>query len=119
MTVEQRIFAQNSEIEALRVKGVEGKPTAGSADLKQLLQGDEGLLIEITFEQGTTAPPHSHAHESYCYCVKGRIKSTVGGVSYILGPGDAVFHPRDVVHSTEVLEDSVWLEFKAPPERTW
>lgn len=119
MTVEQRIFAESSEIEALRVEGVEGKPTTGSAELKHLLQGHEGLFIEITFEKGMSAPPHSHAHESYCYCVKGRIQSTVDGVSYLLGPGDSVFHPRDVVHSTEVLEDSVWLEFKTPPEITW
>lgn len=119
MTAEQRIFAENAQVDAVRVGGVEGKPTEGVAHLKHLLQGGEGLLIEIAFEKGMSAPPHSHAHESYCYCVKGKIRSTVDGVSYELGPGDSVFHPRDVVHSTDVLEDSVWLEFKSPPERTW
>jgi quercetin dioxygenase-like cupin family protein len=116
---DHRIFAESATIEAVRVGGVEGKPTEGVADLKHLLQGDDALLIEITFEKGMEAPPHSHSHESYCYCVKGRIKSTVDGTSYVLGPGDSVFHPADVTHSTEVLEDSVWLEFKTPPERTW
>jgi len=113
------IFAESATIDAVRVGGVEGKPTEGVADLKHLLQGDDALLIEITFEKGMEAPPHSHSHESYCYCVKGRIKSTVDGTSYVLGPGDSVFHPADVTHSTEVLEDSVCLEFKTPPERTW
>jgi len=115
------IFSRNSEIGAIRVGKVEGQPAAGtgSAHLKKLLEGPDGLLIEITFEKGMVAPPHSHDHESYCYCVRGRIKSIVDGVEYVLEPGDAVFHPRGVVHSTEILEDSSWLEYKTPPEQTW
>ena len=119
MTVGQNIFAENADIEAIRVGGVEGKPTKGIAHLKHLLQGNHGLLIEISFEKGMVAPPHSHQHESYCYCVKGKIRATVGDATYTLGAGDAVFHPKDVVHSTEALENSVWIEVKSPPERTW
>ncbi len=116
---EQRIFTRNSEVEPFVVRSVEGAPVTGSAALRHLLDGPDGLLIEVTYEAGMSAPPHSHDHESYCYCVRGRIRSTVDGVPYELGPGDAVFHPKGVVHQTDVLEDSVWLEFKTPPVRTW
>jgi quercetin dioxygenase-like cupin family protein len=118
-TMGHRIYARNADTDAVVVGAIEARPTGGTARLKHLLQGDRALLLEITFERGVTVPPHTHDHESYCYCVRGSVRSTVDGVDHVLGPGDAVFHPAGVVHETEALADSVWVEVKTPPVRTW
>ena len=117
--MEPVIFARNEDVEPILVTSVEGVPTGGEARLRKLLHGPEGLLVEVRYKAGMKAPLHKHDHESYCYCVAGRIKSIVDGTEYVLEPGDAVFHPRGVMHSTEVLEDSIWIECKTPAEQTW
>ena len=117
--MEPVIFARNSDIEPTLVTSVDGIPTTGEARLRKLLHGPLGLLVEVRYKAGMKAPTHAHDHESYCYCVSGKIKSIVDGVEYILGPGDAVFHPTGVPHSTEVLEDSIWIEAKTPAKQTW
>lgn len=119
MTGGERVFAGGTEIEETVVRSVEGAPTGGTARLRQLLRGERALLVEVRFERGMTIPPHVHDHESYCYCVQGQIRSTVAGCDFVLGPGDAVLREAGVVHSTEALEDSVWIEVKTPPARTW
>ncbi len=113
------IFARNKDVEPILVKSVGGLETKGEARLRKLLHGPAGLLVEVRYKAGMKAPTHSHDHESYCYCVAGKIRSIVDGTEYVLEPGDAVFHPIGVPHSTEVLEDSIWIECKTPPEQTW
>ncbi len=113
------IFARNEDVEPIVVTSVGGLETKGEARLRKLLHGPAGLLVEVRYKAGMMAPTHSHDHESYCYCVAGKIRSIVDGTEFVLGPGDAVFHPIGVPHSTEVLEDSIWIECKTPPEQTW
>ena len=117
--MEPVIYARNDDVEPVRISSVEGVPIGGEALARKLLHGPEGLLVEVRYKAGMKAPTHSHDHESYCYCVAGRIRAIVDGTEYILGPGDAVFHPRGVPHSTEVLEDSIWIECKTPATVTW
>jgi len=114
-----RLVAIGSEIEPIQLKRVEGHVVGKGSSGKELLVGRLGLLVEATVDRGVVTPPHTHNHESICYLVKGKIRATIGDDTWLLGPGDAFLHPEGVLHTTEVLEDSTWIEFKSPPERTW
>jgi quercetin dioxygenase-like cupin family protein len=114
-----RMVAIGTEIEAVALERVEGKHVAGGSTIKQLLVGRLGLLAEMTLPRGVSTPPHTHDHESLCYVVRGQVRATIAGASWVLGPGDSVLHPRGVVHSLEALEDATWIEFKTPPEKPW
>lgn len=114
-----RIVAIGREIDPIELKRVEGQPVGKSSTGKELLVGRRALLVEATVEKGVITPPHRHNHESLCYIVKGRVRVSIGDDSWLLGPGDAFLHPEGVLHTSEVLEDSIWIEFKSPPEKTW
>jgi quercetin dioxygenase-like cupin family protein len=109
------IKARNSEIKAVAVNAVEGKPTfGGDMIVKPLMKGDEMTFLEIHYAAGVGAPPHTHTHESIAYVVKGKVKSTVGADVFIMGPGDVCRHPTGVLHGLEALEESIVVEIKSP-----
>jgi quercetin dioxygenase-like cupin family protein len=108
------IFAKNENTSALAIKSVEGKPIAGRLLVKELIKGNELILMEIQLEPGVVSPLHAHSHESLIYVVKGKLKSVIGGETYVLGPGDVCRHPREVLHFVEALEESTYVEIKSP-----
>ncbi|HJX37447.1 MAG TPA: cupin domain-containing protein [Anaerolineae bacterium] len=114
-----RLVGKGSEIAGVRLQRVEGQPAGEGSTVKELLSGTRGLLAEATVDKAVITPPHAHRHENFCYLIRGRIRVTIGDESSEIGPGDAFLHPAGVLHTSEVLEDSTWIEFKTPPERTW
>ncbi|HEX9264185.1 MAG TPA: cupin domain-containing protein [Candidatus Binatia bacterium] len=109
------ILSKNSDVKGVIVKSVEGKPMyGGDLVVKPLIKGDEMTFLEIHYTPGVGAPPHVHAHESLAYVVKGKVKMTVGGEEYILGPGDVCRHPKGVPHGVEGIEESIVVEIKSP-----
>lgn len=112
------VIARNLQIEPLIIHSVEGQSLQGTW-IKQLLRGNHGLLLEVHVQEGTSIPEHAHHHESFCYIISGRVEVTIGDETHQLGPGDAFLHPIAVPHRTRVLADTVWIELKSPPEKTW
>jgi quercetin dioxygenase-like cupin family protein len=109
------IKSRNTDVEAIAVGAVEGKPTyGGEFFVKPLIKGDEMTFLEIRYAPGVGAPLHAHTHESIAYVVKGKVKSTVGSDVFIMGPGDVCRHPKGVLHGLEALEESVVVEIKSP-----
>ena len=109
------LSSRNSEVKPVTVSAVEGKPTyGGNLLVKPLMKGDEMTFLEIHYAAGVGAPLHTHTHESVAYVVKGRVKSTVGGEEFIMGPGDVCRHPIGVLHGLEAIEESVVVEIKSP-----
>ena len=109
------IASKNSDVQTVAVSAVEGKPTYGGDLLvKPLIKGDEMTFLEIRYAAGVGAPLHSHTHESIAYVVKGKVKSTVGGEEFIMGPGDVCRHPKGVLHGLEAIEESLVVEIKSP-----
>src|SRR5262245_51312191 len=107
--------ARNADVAATRVSAVEVKPTyAGALAVKPLVSGEGKTFLEIRYAAGVGAPLHTHTHESIAYVVSGKVKSTVGGAVFILGPGDACRHPKGVPHGLEAIEDSLIVEIKSP-----
>jgi len=82
--------------------------------VKALLRGEAMTLLELHYAAGVGAPLHTHTHESIVYVVKGKVKSTVGTSEFVMGPGDACRHPKEVLHGLEALEDAVVVEIKSP-----
>jgi quercetin dioxygenase-like cupin family protein len=98
------------------VQSIENAAVEGTLSVEKLLHGRRGLLLEIELTAGSTVPTHQHQHESFCYLLRGRLRLVIDGEERVVEPGDVWLHPEAVDHSTHALEDSVWLEFKSPPE---
>ncbi len=88
--------------------------------LRTMLVGEQMVILEAHWPKGTVGTLHEHDdHESMCYLISGRMKLTIGGEERIVEPGGAWLHPPGVLHKGEALEDSVHIEVKSPPRRTW
>lgn len=82
--------------------------------LKTLAYGERTLLTEFRMAAGSILPPHAHPHEQTGYLVAGRIRFTVDGASFDAGPGDSWCFGGNVVHSAEILEESLAIEVFSP-----
>jgi quercetin dioxygenase-like cupin family protein len=109
-------ISKNADVASLVVTSIEGKPTIGSFDLKQLIRGDQMTLLELHYRPGVRGPIHVHAHESVVYVVKGRVKTTIGNEVHFLDAGDAACHPAGVPHTVESIEESTVIEIKSPAQ---
>ncbi len=115
-----RPFVDGGTVAAEPVTHIEGATEAGDLAIKPLIVGNEMLLMELHRKKGLTDPLHSHAdHESICYLVSGRMRVEIDGESFVAESGDSWVHPPGVPHSHEALEDSVQIEVKSPPRKTW
>ena len=116
-------FIKNASVTAETVASLEGH-AEGTADkslkIKPLLAGESMLFMEATRPQGLVDPEHAHPdHESICYLVSGRMRVVIDGENFIAEPGDVWVHAPGVKHYHEALEDSVQIEIKSPPTKTW
>jgi quercetin dioxygenase-like cupin family protein len=115
-----RPFTRSGEAETTVITAVEGRPLPGPVRLRILAVTPNMVLVETTFAPGAGSPPHQHAdHDSIVYVVRGRMRVTIGGDTWEAGPGDAFLHLPGVVHHMEALEETVTVEVKSPPIRTW
>jgi mannose-6-phosphate isomerase-like protein (cupin superfamily) len=119
----QAHFVHNADVPAQRVKALEGMPESqggSNLSIKPLMVGQDMVFLEAHREKGLVDPEHSHLdHESICYLVKGKVRVVIGGEEFIAEPGDTWIHPAGVPHYHEALEDSVQIEIKSPPKKTW
>lgn len=117
------LFVSNRTVPAETISKLEGQEE-GAGDkrlvVKPLIAGQEMLFMEARRPQGLVDPEHAHPdHESICYLVSGRMRVVIEGESFIAEPGDAWVHPPGVKHYHEALEESVQIEIKSPPTKTW
>jgi quercetin dioxygenase-like cupin family protein len=88
--------------------------------LRVMLVGEQMVILESHWPKGAVGMLHVHDdHESIGYLVRGRMKLTIGDEERIVEAGSAWLHPRGVPHRGEALEDSLQIEVKSPPRRTW
>lgn len=100
-----------------RIEGHEGYK---GATHRSTIIGDDMVLLEIHRPKGLVDPEHAHMdHESVCYLVSGRMRCIIDGREFIAEPGATWVHHRGVKHWHETLEDSVQIEIKSPPKRSW
>lgn len=81
---------------------------------KTLAYGDRMLAIQTILPKGTTASLHSHHHEQFSFCIKGRIEVSMEGETAICEAGGSWVVPGDVEHAAQALDDSLILEVFSP-----
>lgn len=109
------LVSKNADVTAIMVNKVEGTSRNMGFLIKPMVRGDAMTMLEVHFAGGASSQTHSHTHESMIYIVRGRIKTTIGEESYLLGPGDSCRHPADMPHSVMAIEDTIFVEIKSPP----
>ena len=127
MTAETRTLPQNAnafvasgEVTARPIGRIEGAKQADGLAIKPLMVGEGALLVEVHRKAGLIDPEHVHPdHESICYLVSGRMRVVIDGDEFIAEPGATWIHRPGVRHYHETLEDSVQIEIKSPPRKTW
>ena len=113
-------FTRADGVLAESVQSLEDTEQPPGLTIAPLLVGEDMLLMRLERKKGLVDPLHSHVdHESICYLVSGRMRIEIDGESFVAGPGDSWIHPAGVPHRHETLEDSVQIEIKSPPRKTW
>jgi quercetin dioxygenase-like cupin family protein len=113
-------FVPAGSVASETVGSLEGAEQPQGLAIAPLLVGEDMLLMRLERKQGLIDPLHSHAdHESMCYLISGRLRVEIDGDSFVAGPGDSWIHAAGVLHRHEALEDSVQIEIKSPPRKTW
>ncbi|MEN9774455.1 MAG: hypothetical protein RL322_1525 [Pseudomonadota bacterium] len=114
-------FVHSRDVPVERITAVEGVvEDADRLTLQKLLVGQDMVMVSAFKGKGMQDPMHQHDdHESVAYLLSGKMRVVIGGVEFIAEPGTAWIHPRGVPHFSEALEDSVQLEIKSPPRKTW
>jgi len=114
------LFTASTAAELIRVKSIEGAESKGLVTIRPLMVGKKMLVIELFEEKGVEVPTHRHDdHESIVYLIKGRLKLRIGEQEFVAESGCIWRHPAKVEHSTVALEESLMIEIKSPPRKTW
>lgn len=72
-------------------------------------------LVESIWTPKFSVPPHYHKlHAETFYIIAGKVEWTIGGVTKVIGPGDAVHIPANTVHAVKVIEPMHSLMFYQP-----
>jgi len=86
---------------------------------RTLTEGERMMLIEVTLEQGTVVPLHTHPHEQIGYLASGRLLWELGDERRELSAGDSWLVPSNVPHQVTALEPSVAIDVFSPPREEY
>lgn len=113
-------FVRGGDSVAERLSAVEGGVMSGLVTVKVLFATEVVVMLESYRAKGVVDPSHQHDdHETVCFLKSGKLKLFIGDEVFVAEPGDAWFHPKGVPHHAEALEESVQIEVKVPPRKTW
>ena len=82
--------------------------------VKTLVYGERTLFVEFRLEKGSKLPRHRHPHEQTGYLVGGRMRLSIGELTFEVEPGDSCCVPSDIEHGGEIIEDSIAIEVFSP-----
>jgi quercetin dioxygenase-like cupin family protein len=78
-----------------------------------VLRSEKQEVTKVRFKAGEGAHEHRHPEEQTFYVLEGRLRVTLdGGEPYEVGPHEGSFHPSNMLHKVEALEDTVVISFK-------
>jgi quercetin dioxygenase-like cupin family protein len=77
-----------------------------------VLRSERIELTKVFFARGEGAKPHRHPEEQVMLVLKGRLRVTLDGETYEVGPGQATFNPSNAEHAVEALDDVEGISFK-------
>lgn len=78
-----------------------------------VIRSEKQEIAKVFFEAGEGAKEHSHPEEQTFYVLEGRLRVTLGNSEpYEVAPGQGSFHPSNVPHRVEAMEDTTAISFK-------
>jgi quercetin dioxygenase-like cupin family protein len=103
-----------------RIEKIEGSDVDTPVSVRVQMKSDTMLMLSIHFPKGRLGPSHRHDdHETTCHLISGKLRIWIGDKAFVALPGDTWFHPKGVLHQSEALQESVQVEVKSPPVKTW
>jgi len=72
-------------------------------NMKNKLENEGFSVVVYTYLPGTYFPEHSHSIDKKDTVISGQFRMTAMGKEFILGPGDMLLVPANIVHTAEVI----------------
>jgi quercetin dioxygenase-like cupin family protein len=109
---------KESEARVIEVKPTGGIKGAGTVSV--YIDGKNLMGVRLNLKTGFQHPLHTNPGYEYIgYVISGKLEMFIGGVTYIVGPGDMWTHPDGVEHATTALEDTVAIRIHCPPRQDY
>jgi quercetin dioxygenase-like cupin family protein len=82
---------------------------------RTLAAGAQMMQMVVILERGAHLPEHQHPHEQFAHVVRGRLRLTLAGIAYDLGPGESLCIPGGTPHAADALEETQVVDTFSPP----
>jgi len=86
---------------------------------RQVVWGEKGTLARFHFAKGTHVSPHQHEAEQHTCLLEGAMRVRAVGRAFELRAGGVLVIPARTEHEVWFVEDSLVLDFFAPPRHDW
>ncbi len=90
-----------------------------SAYFRKVAGGDSLTVAKVEVYQGEVTKPHSHDSEEVIYVIKGAWLFKLPDGDVVVRDDQMLFIPAGVVHSSEVLEDTIALDICSLARPDW
>jgi quercetin dioxygenase-like cupin family protein len=82
---------------------------------RRVLSLDQGMIVWWSIGGGVHVEPHSHPNEQIVWILRGKMEVRLGAEQRVCSQGDIVVIPGGAEHEAWFHEDSVVIDFFAPP----
>ena len=76
---------------------------------RQMVVGQNVMMVRFTFEPFLVTPEHTHPHEQMTLVVQGKVKFFIEDEVKIVSPGDVLHFPPHNRHGATMLDEEVVL----------
>lgn len=93
---------------------------------RQVVSGEKAMIARVYLRKGCYVPPHSHEGEQLSYILEGSLEFHIFDApgqaprdKIVVGAGEILVIPSNVVHAALALEDTVDLDIFSPIRHDW
>ena len=86
---------------------------------REMISGQDATVARVILSRGAIVPRHSHRSEQYTMIVAGALKFVFDDGEMVVHPGEVLLIPAHLPHAAEALEDTIDIDFFAPPRQDW
>jgi quercetin dioxygenase-like cupin family protein len=89
---------------------------------RRIITGEKAMVTHVYMKKGCLVPLHQHENEQLTYVLEGALKFWIGSEDaepFVVHAGEVLVLPGNVPHKAEALEDTLDVDFFAPPRQDW
>lgn len=89
---------------------------------RRFVHSDDAMVAQITLPKGAIVPAHRHENEQFTYVLTGKLAFKFHDEQdeeIVVGPGEIIIIPSNVLHSAVAVEDCFELDIFTPPRADW